>query len=99
MSALTAEQITALVAQSRNRGGAERLCRKLISSGELNVVITDELEWKGKDAQSVRNTFYQTKLRLGELGKDLKILVDKDNNRAILVNMAVLGAETDTEDE
>lgn len=92
MSALTPDQITALIAQSRNRGGAERLCKKLLASGELNLIITDELEYKGKDANSVRNTFNQARHKV-EGGQGLKVLVDKDNNMAILVNLNVLNSD------
>ena len=96
MSALTTEQITALIAQSRNRGGAERLCKKLLASEELNLVITDEIEWKGKDANSVRNTFNQARHKV-EGGQGLKVLVDKENNMAILVNLNKLSEDEDTE--
>ena len=97
MSALTADQITALIAQSRNRGGAERLCKKLLASDELNIVITDEIEWKGKDANSVRNTFNQCRHKV-EGGQALKVLVDKENNMAILVNLNVLSGAAEDED-
>lgn len=96
MSALTPEQITALIAQSRNRGGAERLCKKLLASDELNLVITDEIEWKGKDANSVRNTFNQCRHKV-EGGQALKVLVDKENNMAILVNLNKLSEGENTE--
>lgn len=95
---LTAERITELMAQSRNRGGAERICKKLIASGDLNLVITSELEWKGKDPASVRNTFNQARHKV-EGGQSLKVLIDKENNHAVLVNLAVLGETNDEDDE
>jgi len=93
---LTAERITELMAQARNRGGAERLCKKFLASGDMNLVITSELEWRNKDASSVRNTFNQARHKV-EGGQALKVLVDKENNQAILINLDILGGTDEDE--
>lgn len=95
---LTAARITELMAQSRNRGGAERLCKKFLASGDMNLVITSELEWRGKDAASVRNTFNQARHKV-EGGQALKVLVDKENNMAILINLNILGGDNEDDED
>jgi hypothetical protein len=49
MEALTKEQVSLLLAGTRNRGGHERNIRKFIESGELYVTVSDFPEYKEKD--------------------------------------------------
>jgi len=95
MSTLSAEDITRLLSQTRNRGGHERFIRRFVESGEMYAVVTDEPEYQGKPVQSLRTTLTQ-KVKSLE-GFDNVRLVKADDDTLIIVNTTALEANASDE--
>lgn len=82
---LTAQRIQELMAQSRNRGGHERMIRKFVAGGEMYATVSDMVEYKGKDITVVRNTLAQvakkhdlSNVRLLKVDDETLIIVNTD---------------------
>ena len=94
---LTLDAISKLLADTRKRGVYEPRIQGFVDSGELAINFSELPEFKGMDAQSIRNS---VRLNLDKKSKDndwptLQVVVDrtdKNNHQVILINMDVLAA-------
>lgn len=93
---LTPEMITELMGSSRNRGGYRVAIQRFVDSGELALDFSTLPEFKGKEAQAVRNS---VTLNITKWGREcdwpsFKVLVtrlpdaDEDSDKVcVLINL------------
>ena len=89
MEALTSEQITAILSQTRNRGGHERNIRQFIESGNMYEVVSERPEYKTKDATVLKNTLTQV-AKKAQLGS---VRFVKHEGGVLMINTSLLASE------
>lgn len=95
---LTAEEITSLLANGRNKGGNERFLKEFDASEEIYAIVNEHPNYKGKD----KGQMVSVKNALTAKAKALDLthirLVKRDDT-IIVVNTALLEASEETSDE
>ena len=92
---LTPEQITAILAGTRKRGGHADNIRKFVSEGELYTVVSELPEYRTKDATVLKNTLTQVAKR--EQIKNVRFVKHEDG--VLMINTELLGANAEVDSD
>lgn len=96
---LTAADITAIIASSRNRGGNEKFLKDFDASGEMYCVLNEVPQYAGKSKEQ----FVSVKNALTQKAKSLDlshVRLVKNDDMILVVNTNLLAVEeTSDEDE
>lgn len=98
MAGLTAEQISALLGATRQKGQYLIYMNKFVDSGEGGVCANDEwVDLKDKKASTLKQGFENAKQNkeVHDGAENVKILVNED--KVYLINLAAAGVEAEAE--
>jgi hypothetical protein len=94
---LSPADITALLANTRERGGHERFARKFIDSGEMYVQLNLHPQYAGKSESAVKQGFANAAKKIE--GSNLKVVDAGEPMGLILVNVNVATAAVTDEND
>lgn len=90
MAGLTAEQITALLGATRQKGLYTTHLNAFVESGEMGVDVGEQwVEHSGKNASTLKQGFDNARTNKDFTGDANQIKVIKNEDKVFLVNLAV----------
>lgn len=98
LNVLTAADITAILSNSRVRGGDETFIRNFVESGELYAIVNEHPSYKAKTAAQMVSKKNQMTMKAKALGFANVKLVKADDN-ILIVNTDLLAEQSEDSDE
>lgn len=99
MPVLSAEDITALLAGRRNRGGHDRFVAAFVATGEMYAVVNAHPDYKGKTVEQLGTSVKQGLLaacKRTEGAAGFKCILTEDE-QLLLINPGIVADTLDTD--